>query len=79
MTLREKINDILEEARKDDYEPIKYLWRTKYGSKSVSQVILDCVKESMPKKNPENVNFSDDSECIGWNAYRTEMLRILEQ
>ena len=74
MTLREKINDILEEARKDDYEPIKYLWRTKYGSKSVSKVILECVKESMPEEESEK-----NTAEYGWNRYRTEMLKIIEQ
>ena len=76
MTLREKINDILAESRKDDYDRTKYLWRTKYGSKSVSQVILDCIKDSMPEELPKNYH---PFILEGYEMFRTEMLRILEQ
>lgn len=48
MTLREKINNILYDARQDDRFPEKYLWIEKHGSKSVSDAILSVVEDDYP-------------------------------
>ena len=84
MTLEEKINDILEEARNDDYERTKYPWKIEYGEKSVSQVILEAVKESMPKCKPVHTYASENADEYraydnGFKDCLADILKILEQ